>query len=166
VSQDEDEQMSIQQEVLTREGYQRLEGELNYLSTVRRAQIARTLHEVLGDGDLLENAGLEDATNEQAFLEGQIRRLRRILGTASIIADEPMSRDSVGLGSTVTVVDLGADGAPETYRIVGSAEANPLEGTVSNESPLGRQLMGRRVGEHVTFDAPLGKMAFGIVGIR
>jgi len=161
----EDEQMSIQQTVLTSEGYQRLEGELTYLSTVRRAEVARRLHETLEDGDLLENAGLEDAINEQAKLGRDIQRLRHIPGPAPLIAPEPASRDSVGLGSFVTVVDLRGDSAPETYRVVGSAEANPLEGRVSNESPLGRELMGRRVGDQITFEAPEGKMTFGIVGI-
>ena len=158
--------MPAQQSVLTREGHQRLEQELHHLSTVRRTEIAGRLHEVLQDGELLENAGLEDAINEQAMLEGRIRWLESMLGDATIIADESGPRDSVGLGSYVTIVDIEGDGAPETYRIVGSAEANPVHGRVSNESPLGRELVGRMVGEQITFNAPVGEMTFRIVGIR
>ena len=158
--------MITQQAVLTREGHQKLEQELHHLSTVRRTEVARRLHQVLQDGDLLENAGLEDAINERAMLEGHIQRLSSILGNAAIIIDEAGPRDSVGLGSYVTIVDLEGGGAPETYRIVGSAEANPVDGSVSNESPLGRELLGRKAGERVTFDAPVGKMTFRIVGIR
>ena len=151
---------------LTREGYQKLERELTYLSTVRRSEVANRLHQAMEeDQDILESSELEDARNEQAFLEGRIRMLRGILGNASII-DDAASCDSVGLGCYVTVIDLGDDGVPETYRVVGSAEADPSVGSISNESPLGRELVGRGLGEHVTIDAPDGRMTFKIVAIR
>jgi transcription elongation factor GreA len=108
---------------------------------------------------------LEDARNEQAFLEGRIQMLRGILGNASIIEDAD-SCYSVGLGCHVAVVALGDDGVPETHRVVGSAEADPGVGSISSESPLGRELMGRGVGEHVTIDVPDGWMTFKIVAIR
>jgi transcription elongation factor GreA len=151
---------------LTREGYQKLECELIYLSTVRRSEVAHRLRQAVEeDRDVLESSELEDARNEQAFLEGRIRMLRGILGNAVIIQDAA-SRDRVGLGCYVTVVDLGDDNVPETYRVVGSAEADPNAGSISNESPLGRELLGRGVGEHVTIDAPDGRMTFKIVAIR
>jgi transcription elongation factor GreA len=151
---------------LTREGYQKLESELTYLSTARRSEVANRLREAIEeDQDILESSELEDVRNEQAFLEGRIRMLRGILGNAIIIEDAA-SCESAGLGCYVTVVNLGDDGLPETYRIVGSAEADPSAGSISNESPLGRELVGRSVGEHVTIDAPDGRMMFKIVAIR
>lgn len=151
---------------LTREGYQKLESDLTHLSTVRRSEVANRLREAIEeDQNILESSELEDARNEQAFLEGRIRMLRGILGNAIIIEDAA-SCDIVGLGCYVTVVDLGDDGVPETYRVVGSAEAAPSVGSVSNESPLGRELVGRSVGEHVTIDAPDVRMMFKIAAIR
>nr|HID13733.1 transcription elongation factor GreA [Anaerolineae bacterium] len=155
--------MSEQPTFLTREGYQKLEQELNYLRTVRRQEVARRLHQALGEGDILENAELEDARNEQAFVEGRILTLERILRNAVIIEREG-PRETVGLGSRVTVVE--GDGPPETYHIVGSAEADPARGLISNESPLGRALMGRKVGEKAMVNAPDGVLVFKIVGIE
>jgi transcription elongation factor GreA len=155
--------MNQQQTFVTREGYQKLDEELNYLRTARRQQVARRLHEALTEGDLLENAELEDARNEQAFVEGRILRLETILHNAVIIEEEG-PRDTVGVGSHVTVVE--GDGPPETYHLVGSAEADPTQGLISNESPLGRALMGRKVGDTAEVDAPDGVLAFEIVGIE
>ncbi|NIV28406.1 MAG: transcription elongation factor GreA [Anaerolineae bacterium] len=155
--------MNQQQTFLTREGYHKLDEELNYLRTARRQQVARRLHEALTEGDLLENAELEDARNEQAFVEGRILRLETILYNAVIIEEEG-PRDTVGVGSHVTVVE--GDGPPETYHLVGSAEADPTQGLISNESPLGRALMGRKVGDTAEVDAPDGVLVFEIVGIE
>jgi transcription elongation factor GreA len=155
--------MNQQQTFLTREGYQKLDQELNYLRTARRQQVARRLHDALTEGDLLENAELEDARNEQAFVEGRILRLETILHNAVII-EEDGPRDTVGLGSHVTVVE--GDGPPETYHVVGSAEADPTHGLISNESPLGRALMGRKVGDTAEVNAPDGVLVFEIVGIE
>ncbi len=148
---------------LTREGYQKLDQELNYLRQVRRQQVARRLHAALEEGDILENAELEDARNEQAFVEGRILTLERVLGSATII-EETGPRETIGLGSRVTVVDDG--GQQETYHIVGSAEADPTQGLISNESPLGRALLGRRVGEVAEVNAPAGLLTFRVVGIQ
>jgi transcription elongation factor GreA len=155
--------MNQQQTFLTREGYQKLDQELKHLRTARRQQVARRLHDALTEGDLLENAELEDARNEQAFVEGRILRLETILHNAVIIEEEG-PRDTVGLGSHVTVVE--GDGPPETYHVVGSAEADPTRGLISNESPLGRALMGRKVGDTAEVNAPDGVLAFEIVGIE
>jgi transcription elongation factor GreA len=155
--------MDRQQTFLTSQGYDRLEEELHRLRKEKRQQVARRLHEALTEGNLLENAELEDARNEQAFVEGRILTLETILRNAVII-EENGPRDSVGLGSRVTVVE--GDEPPETYHIVGSAEADPIKGLISNESPLGRALMGRKVGETATVNAPAGLLVFEIVDIQ
>lgn len=155
--------MNKQQTFLTPEGHQKLEQELNYLRTARRKQVARRLHQALGEGDILENAELEDARNEQAFVEGRILTVENILRHAVIIEKEG-PRETVGLGSHVTVVEGG--GPPETYHVVGSAEADPMKGLISNESPLGRALMGRKIGEKADVNAPDGVLVFEIVGIQ
>ncbi|HHS98372.1 MAG TPA: transcription elongation factor GreA [Chloroflexi bacterium] len=148
---------------LTREGYAKLEAELNYLRTVRRQEVARRLHEALAEGDILENAELEAARNEQAFVEGRILELEELLRRAEIIEEET-SNGVVRVGSWVTIVE--GDGPPETYHIVGPAEASPSEGKISYESPLGKALMGHRVGDEVTVNAPDGALTFRIVEIK
>lgn len=152
-----------EQKFLTREGYQKLEQELNRLRTVRRQEVAQRLHQALEEGDILENAELEDARNEQAFLEGRILTLENLLRNASII-EENGPREMVGIGSHVTIVE--SDGPAETYHIVGSAEADPTQGLISNESPLGRALMGLKVGETAEVNAPDGVLEFKVVGIK
>ena len=155
--------MNEQPTFLTHEGHQKLEQELNYLRTVRRQEVARRLNRALEEGDILENAELEDARNEQAFVEGRILTLENILRNA-ILIEEGGAREAVGLGSRVTVIE--GDGPPETYHIVGSAEADPAKGLISNESPLGRALMGRKVGETAEANAPDGVLVFKVVGIQ
>jgi transcription elongation factor GreA len=151
---------------LTREGYQKLEQELHFLSTVRRSQVVQHLSQVLPEGDNLENGGvIEIARNEQAFVEGRIQTLKDILSKANIIEGTGLG-DTVELGSYVTVVDLAEGNGPETYRIVGSSEADPVDASISNESPLGQALIGHRVGEIVAVNAPGGKVEFKILEIR
>lgn len=148
---------------LTQAGYQKLEQELDHLRKIRRQQVARRLHAALAEGDILENAELEDARNEQSFVEGRILALESMLGSAAIIA-ESGPREMIGLGSRVTVTE--DDELQETYHIVGSAEADPTEGLISNESPLGRALLGRKVGEVAEVNAPAGILTFKVVGIQ
>lgn len=155
--------MSIEQTFLTRDGLKKLEEELEFLRTTRRAQVAERLHNAQEDGELIENAEYEDAKNEQAFVEGRILQLETMLSNAVII-EEHGSSDVVGLGSRVTVKENG--GGNEEYMLVGAAEANPREGRISNESPLGRALMGRRVGDEVKVQAPAGATMFRVVKIR
>jgi transcription elongation factor GreA len=155
--------MNKQQTFLTPEGHQKLEQELNHLRSVRRQEVARRLHQALTEGDILENAELEDARNEQAFVEGRILILEGTLRNAVIIEEEG-PRETVGLGSRVTVTER--DGPLETYHIVGSAEADPTKGLISNESPLGQALMGRKVGETANVNAPDGVLIFEIVKIQ
>jgi transcription elongation factor GreA len=155
--------MDKQQTFVTHEGYEKLEQDLNHLRTVRRQEVARRLHDALEEGDILENAELEDARNEQAFVEGRILMLENMLRNAVIIEDTG-PRDTVGVGSRVTVVE--GDGPPETYHVVGSAEADPSKGLISNESPLGQALIGRKVGEKALVNAPDGVLEFEVVGIQ
>ncbi len=152
--------------LLTHEGYKRLQDELNFLRTTRRQQVAKRLHQALEEGELLENAELEDARNEQSFVEGRILTLEMMLSNVTLI-DETDASDgppqAVRLGSYVTVSE---DGGPEeTYHLVGSAEADPATGSISNVSPLGQALMGRRVGETAKVNAPAGVLEFRILRI-
>ncbi len=148
---------------VTRDGLRKLEDELEYLRTVKRAQVAQRLHDAMGEGDIDENAEYDDAKNEQSFVEGRILTLETMIRNAVII-QEGKHRDQVVLGSTVTIVEEG--GEPETYHLVGSAEADPRKGRISNQSPLGRALLGKRVGDTVTVSAPAGVLSFQIIAIR
>jgi transcription elongation factor GreA len=159
--------MSDQTQYLTQKGLLDLEARLEFLRSVRRQEVASRLHQALEEGgELVENAEYEDAKNEQAFVEGEILRLETILSNAQIIDDTKIKNaDSVVLGSKVKVVEQGHK-ENEIFHIVGAAEANPKEGRISNESPLGRALMGHRVGEKVTVRAPDGNIVFVIKAIH
>jgi len=149
---------------LTPEGLKNLESRLKHLVEVRRAEVAERLRRALEEGgDLSENAEYEDAKNEQAFVEGEIFRLEGILSTAQII-ESPSRKDVVGLGSLITVTEKGSK-EKEVYHLVGSAEANPREGKISSESPLGKALMGAKVGSEVKVHAPDGELVFVIKSI-
>jgi transcription elongation factor GreA len=149
---------------LSREGLERLRAELQELVEVRRPEIAARIQEAKGHGDLTENAEYEEAKNEQAFVEGRIQQLEALIKSAQIIDDEPRSSDHVQIGSTVVVRDQ--DGNEQTFTIVGWAEARPSEGKISNESPVGRALLGRRQGDQVVVRVPAGDVSYTIVGIR
>ncbi len=148
---------------LTREGLAKLEEELNYLRTVRRHQVAERIRRAKEFANTVDNAEYDDAKNEQSFVEGKIQSIERMLANAVVIDDKAAPADYVRLGSRVTVVD--SDNFEETYSIVGSAEADPKSHKVSNESPIGRALLGRRVGETVTVMAPGGSFDLVIKGI-
>ena len=145
---------------LTAEGKRKIETELNHLLTVRRPEIAEKIHSAKQDGDISENAGYDAAKEEQAFVEGRISELQELLKYAVLI-EEDVNSDSVVLGSIVTVQEIGCD-ERETYSVVGAAEADPTDGKISNESPLGKALMGSKVGEVVTIKAPAGEMRFKV----
>lgn len=155
--------MTAQTTFLTREGLRKLEEELEHLRTVRRREVAQRLRDVLEGQDVLENAEYEDAKNEQAFVEGRILTLETILKSTAII-EEGRPTDRVSIGHRVTVSEDGGD--PETYYIVGSAEADPKSGRISNESPMGKALLGYRVGDEVIVNAPDGILSFRIVAIE
>ena len=153
--------MVNQIQYLTPEGLKNLENRLKFLHEVRRPEVAERLRQALEEGgDLSENAEYEDAKNEQAFVEGEILRLETILSSAQVIEDTG-KKDKVVLGARVTIVEDGTK-EKEIYYVVGSAEANPQEGKISHESPLGKALMGKKVGEKVKVDAPAGEIAFVI----
>ncbi len=149
---------------LTPEGYQALEEELEYLKTARRQEVAERLHNALGEGELIENAELEEARREQSFVEGRILDLEEQLRKAQIIDRDGQDTDLVTIGSTVTVREEG-ESIDEEYYLVGSAEADPRKGRISNESPLGRALMGKRVGEKAVVRAPDGDLVFTVIEI-
>ncbi|MCW5881209.1 MAG: transcription elongation factor GreA [Anaerolineae bacterium] len=149
---------------LTPEGRQKLQEELDFLINVRRPEVAQRIKEAKEEGDVSENAGYDEAKTQQGFLEGRIQELEHVLKIAKVI-DEPDSADRVQLGSTVTVSE-GGDGDEETVKIVGSAEANPGQGLISNESPLGKSLLNRVAGDRVSVQTPGGVLQFKIVAIR
>jgi transcription elongation factor GreA len=146
---------------ISEEGLTKLRAELGELTNVRRAEIAQRIHDAKEHGDLAENAEYEDAKNEQAFVEGQIQRLESLVKNAVII-DGHRGTDHVQIGSTVEVD--GSDGK-ESFTIVGSTEASPREGKISNESPVGRALLGRRKGESVVVHVPAGDFSYKILKI-
>jgi transcription elongation factor GreA len=146
---------------LSRDGLEKLRAELDEMVNARRAEVAQRIHDAKEHGDLSENAEYEDAKNEQAFVEGRIQTLEAIIKNATII-DENHSSDHVGVGSSV-VVD-GPDGE-EKFMIVGSAEAKPADGKISNESPVGRALLGKKKGEKVVVRVPAGDFSYKIVRI-
>ena len=137
---------------------------MNYLRTVRRAEVADRLHDAQEDGELIENAEYEDAKNEQAFVEGRILTLESMLSNAVIIKDKGLGQGQVVIGSKITIKEVGG-GKPEMYELVGAAEADPKQGRISNESPLGKALLGRRVGDEVKVNAPAGTLSFRITAI-
>lgn len=149
---------------LTQEGYEKLKQELDYLRTVRRPEIAEHIRIAKEDGDLSENAGYDAAKNEQSFVEGRILTLEAILKSAQIIDNDRQHNGQVSVGCTVTVQEDGFE--PETFQIVGSAEADPTRGRISNESPLGRGLLGKRVKDTVEVMAPAGVTTFTILKIE
>ncbi len=149
---------------LTREGYNKLRQRLEYLTTVKRREIAEQIREAKAMGDISENAGYDEAKNAQGFLEGEIAELEWKLKHAVIIEEEP-SNGVVKLGSKVTV-QVVEDNEEETYIIVGSAEADPFSGRISNESPVGSALMGRTIGDVVEVETPGGRLRMKIIDVQ
>ena len=148
---------------LTQEGYNKLQEELEFLRTVKRQEIADRLHEALDGGELIENAEYEAAKNEQAFVEGRIKELEILLATARIISED-LPAEFIRVGVTVTIQAEGE--SPESYEIVGAAEADPLLGRISNESPIGKVLLNHKTGEIVQVDAPAGSFKVKILKIE
>lgn len=150
---------------LTKDGFQKLQDELDYLRTVKRQEIADRLHEAMEGGELIENAEYEAAKNEQAFVEGRIQELDTILAMARIIEENGKSKEGlIQVGSTVTIEEDAA--AAEVYTIVGVAEANPREGKISNESPIGKAVIGHKAGETVLVEAPGGHFKVKITKVK
>lgn len=153
--------------LLTPEGLDRLKQELQHLRTVGRQRIAERLESAFADGqddEFVDNAELEAARNEQSFLEGRIIELEEILGNYQLI-QENGPHDSVRVGDRITVVEEDSE-EEERYHLVGAAEADPVEGRISNESPLGKALLGAKVGDTVSVNAPNGLINFRITKIE
>ena len=151
---------------LTKEGYQKLADELEYLRTTKRMEVANRLHEAMEGGELIENAEYEAAKNEQAFVEGRIQELEMILASARVIEEKEQRTRRPGAGRFDTVTIKEGDSSPEKYTIVGAAEANPREGKISNESPIGKAILNHRAGDEVTVEAPGGTFKVKIVKIE
>ena len=151
--------------ILTPEGYEKLKQEIEYLSTEKRREVADRIRIAREFGDIAENAEYDDAKNEQAMLEHKIAQLEERLLSARVITKKEISKDTVSVGSKVRIRDVNAKQTFE-YHIVGSAEANPAENKLSNESPVGKAIIGKKKGETVEVAAPRGKMKFKIMEIK
>ncbi len=150
---------------VTEEGLRKIKEELEYLTGEKREEIAQKLQQAIAQGDLKENADYHTAKEEQAFVEGRIRDLEDSLRRAKLIEQEGPS-DRVRVGSRVTVVEVGYEDEPETYFIVGPHEADPAAGRISNESPIGRALLGARKGQVVAAETPGGQIELQIQSIN
>ena len=151
--------------ILTPEGYAKLKKEIAFLQTEKRREVAERIRVAREFGDIAENAEYDDAKNEQAMLEHKIAQLEERLLAARVITKKEISKDTVSVGSTVRIRDVGARQTFE-YHIVGSAEANPGENKLSNESPVGKAIMGHKKGDVVEVSAPRGTTKFKILEIK
>ena len=151
--------------IMTYEGIKKLEEELEYLKTVRRKEITEKIKVALGYGDLSENSEYDEAKNDQAFNEGRIIQLENMLKNAVVVDESEIPTDKVSVGSIVKVMDYECDEEVE-YAIVGSAEADPMNFKISNESPVGSALLGKKVGDVVEVTVPSGVSKFEILEIR
>ena len=149
---------------LTKERLGQLEEELNYLKTTRELEVAELLKVARSFGDLSENSEYDEAKNEQSKLYGRIAEVENILAHAVLIEDADIEHDVVGLGSTVELEDV-EFGDVDKYEIVGSQEANPAVGRISDDSPIGRAILGKKAGATVTVDAPGGALQFKIISV-
>ena len=157
--------MSEKKTVLTYEGLKNLEEELLELKTVRRKSVAEKIKEARGQGDLSENAEYDAAKEEQAEIEARIVVIEKMLRNAEVIDEDDINSDTVGIGGKVTLYDQEFDETVK-YSIVGSAEADPGRGRISNESPLGKALIGHRKDDIIEVDAPDGVISYKIIGIN
>ncbi|MEK0317750.1 transcription elongation factor GreA [Cohnella sp. 56] len=157
--------MSEKEVLLTPDGLKRLEEELENLKSVKRREVAERIKVAIGYGDISENSEYEDAKNEQAFIEGRIITLEKMLRNARIINNDEIDLNTVSIGSTVVVEDLEFNETLE-YTIVGTAESDPLKNKISNESPVGRAIIGKAKGTTVEVSVPAGIIQYKIVDIK
>ncbi|MGI6585569.1 MAG: transcription elongation factor GreA [Gracilibacteraceae bacterium] len=153
------------QNILTIEGLAKLEDELNFLKSKKRAEIAQRIKQALAFGDIAENSEYDEAKNEQAFIEGRIVQIENILKTAKVIDDEDIQTDIVSVGCRVTLRDVELGDEVE-YLIGGSAEADPINLKISNESPVGKALIGKTIGSIVDIVVPDGLIKYEILNIK
>lgn len=157
--------MAMKQTTMSREGFTRLQEELENLVTIRRKEVAEKLKEARSYGDLSENAEYDEAKNEQGMLEAQIADLEMIIANAIIVDDDSLSLDEVGIGSVVKLKDFDMDDIIE-YQIVGSTESDPENGKISDESPIGKACLKKRVGDVFEVDVPVGTLKFEVLDIN
>ena len=151
--------------VLTRKGEQQLKDELNELKSVRRREVAEKIKVALSFGDLSENSEYDEAKNEQGIIESRIAEIEQTLAHAQIIDDDDISTEKVGIGTTVKILDTDMDEEME-FKMVGTKEADIDSGKMSDESPIGKAIMGHEVGEEVSVETPSGEIKFKILEIR
>lgn len=157
--------MGDKEVILTQEGLKKLEDELEHLKSVKRREVAERIKVAIGYGDISENSEYEDAKNEQAFIEGRVITLEKLLRNARIINNDDINTDSVGVGATVTVEDVEFGDTVE-YLIVGTAESDPLNNKISNESPVGKAILGKQRGAIVDVTVPAGVIQYKIIDIK
>ena len=156
-----------EQVLVTKEGLAKLKEELQYFKDVRRKEVAKRLKEAISYGDLSENSKYEEAKNEQAFIEGRIIELEKMIDNAKIITEVKKSTEStVQIGTTVTVQNITDNDDPETYTIVGSTEADPTMNKISNESPIGSALLGKTKNDIIKVKVPAGILEFKVMKIK
>lgn len=151
--------------IMTYEGVKKLEEELEYLKSVKRKEITEKIKVALGYGDLSENSEYDEAKNDQAFTEGRILQLENMLKNAQVVDESEIPSDTVSVGAVVKVKDYDFDEEVE-YTIVGSAEADPMNFKISNESPVGEALLGKKIGDIIEVTVPEGVSKFEVLGIR
>ncbi len=156
--------MERRETYLTAGGLTKLEDELNHLRAVRRQEAAQRIQHAKEVGGTVDNADYEEAKNEQAFIEGRILTVENMIKSAVVIPDDRVHSDSVEVGSEVTVVN--PQGKAQTYHIVGSTEADPSQGMISNESPVGRALLGHKVGDEAEVTTPAGIIKLSLVKVE
>jgi len=157
--------MSDKEVLLTPDGLKKLEEELENLKSVKRREVAERIKIAIGYGDISENSEYEDAKNEQAFIEGRIITLEKMLRNARLINNDDIDTNTVGIGTTVVVEDM-QYGEVMEYTIVGSAESDPLQNKISNESPLGKHVIGRQKGDIVDVPTPDGIIKYKVLDIK
>ena len=149
---------------VSRAGYEKLQGEREYLVTVKRKEVAQKLKEARSFGDLSENAEYDEAKNEQAILESKINELEMLIANAIVVEDDEVSTDEIGVGSIIKIKDLEFDEV-ETLQIVGSTESDPDNGKISDESPIGKAALRKKVGDIFEVEAPAGMLKFEVLEI-
>ncbi|MEG6566707.1 transcription elongation factor GreA [Thermoanaerobacterium saccharolyticum] len=153
------------QVILTYDGLKKLEEELDYLKSVKRPEVAEKIKQARAFGDLSENSEYDEAKNEQAFIEGRIATIEAMLRNAQVIDEEDIAIDKVSVGCTVKVYDEDLKEEVE-YTIVGSTEADPMNNKISDESPIGKALLGKKVGDTVSVEVPAGIIKLKVLEIH
>ncbi len=157
--------MAEKKNILTYEGLKKLEDELQDLKVVQRREIAQKIKEAREQGDLKENAEYDAAKDEQRDIEARIEQIEKILKNAEVVLDEEIDLNKISIGCVVRVLDIEYD-EEEEYKLVGSSEASSLQNKISNESPIGRALLGAQVGDVVEVDAPMGIVQYKVLSIQ